>query len=116
MQGGGILVESVRRFLTAVADDRQRREEFAVRLVTRACELDPKARVVAVSTGHRITGDYMHVHAELYYALGTSQGYEIYIVGSKQRATFALLGDGGFMNWAYKGRNIRRDGKELEFE
>ncbi|THV00213.1 hypothetical protein K435DRAFT_719190 [Dendrothele bispora CBS 962.96] len=58
--------------------------------------------------------DWSHSHQEFDIQVGGTIGYEIYAAKS---GVFTRIGDGGFLNWAYKGAiiNTEDDGKKVTF-
>ncbi|RDB16393.1 hypothetical protein Hypma_002711 [Hypsizygus marmoreus] len=58
--------------------------------------------------------DWGHSHQEFDIKVGGTVGYEIYWAKS---GTFTILGDGGYLNWAYFGnvKNKSADGKVIVF-
>jgi hypothetical protein len=42
-------------------------------------------------------------HVELYYTLGTSQGYTVLFIPNSSSGVFNRIGDGGYINWAFYG-------------
>jgi hypothetical protein len=87
-----------------IGGDSDKRNRFAKELVEKMYnESGRNCTVIAVCVAHDIKGDYHKTHAECYYFLGTSQGYEVYVIANGRNATFERRGDGGPINWAFAG-------------
>mmetsp|Transcript_8275 Transcript_8275/g.13466 ORF Transcript_8275/g.13466 Transcript_8275/m.13466 type:complete len:251 (-) Transcript_8275:287-1039(-) len=102
--------------LKNITDDRVKRESFARDFVEKYREKNPDHRVVVVCVGWSAKGQYIRADATLTYALGSELHYDVVVFPNGCGGTFSLLGDGGFINWAYGGSGISRNDHVLTFD
>ncbi|RDB16398.1 hypothetical protein Hypma_002718 [Hypsizygus marmoreus] len=106
--------------IATIAADKRRRSQYTQDVVSRLNAQDPKLNYVICHVKHSTAfdgekgKDWGHSHQEFDIKLGGTIGYEIYWAKS---GTFTILGDGGYINWAYFG-NVKTksaDGKVIVF-
>ena len=112
----GLLGDAIKEVVGAVGKDKAKRDGFSRDVVQKATEKCPDYDAVTCCVKHKMEGAFVHQHAECYYTLGTSKGYEVYLVHHGDKATFTLLGDGGWINWAVQGSHWTRDGSVVHFQ
>ena len=102
------IAKGVHEWVAAIRADNEKREAFTSAYVKEAVRQYPNYNVAIIHTNHGVAGNYVKAHYELPMTFGTC-GYEIYF--ALRGDTFALTnnGDGGYLNWAYKGQFKRED-------
>jgi hypothetical protein len=85
-------------------DDKTKRAEFTQRTVAELSRKYPNYNfVITRHKQSKATGkSVVHKHVEMKQTVGTV-GYEIFAAPKGKRFVFERNGDGGFLNWAYRG-------------
>ncbi|KAF9458891.1 hypothetical protein BDZ94DRAFT_1312867 [Collybia nuda] len=116
---GGAVVEIINAIKNGKAMDEQTRGKFTQSVVDKLSAKDPSFNYVVCHTEHKTAfdgaegKDWGHSHQEVDVQIGGTIGFEIYHLKSGK---FTRVGDGGYLNWAYKGKfKASSDGKELTF-
>jgi len=121
VQVGKMIAEVVSKIKEAIAADKENRSKWTFKLVEDMYNKDHSFNYIVCHTKHRtnfwgVQGkDWYHRHEELPMGLfKKTTGFEIY--GCKN-GTFTREGDGGYLNWAYKGlvKETKDGGKTVIF-
>lgn len=99
------------------AADDKKASEFCKTVVDSALRINPEYRYVCVHNRirHRFGGAHNREYLELKQTFG-NRGYFLYSISVNHAGEFDLQGDGGFINWAWGGSQIKQHSrKKLEF-
>ncbi|TFK34169.1 hypothetical protein BDQ12DRAFT_738343 [Crucibulum laeve] len=100
--------------------DKDARSKFTVQVVGEFAKKYPNYNIVVCHTDHtkQFNGaegkDWGHKHQEFGVGFGKTVGYEIYWF---KGGWFQRKGDGGYLNWAYRGKVLKTEdgGKRITF-
>jgi hypothetical protein len=95
-------------------DDKEKRAQFTQRTVAELARKYPNYNFVI--TRHKqskaIGKSVVHKHVEMKQTVGTV-GYEIFAAPKGKTFVFKRNGDGGFLNWAYRGKFKSKGGNTI---
>jgi hypothetical protein len=91
--------------------------EFCKTVIEHALRISPEYRHVCVHNRikHKFEGAHKREYMELKQTIG-NRGYFLYSIWDNHAGQFELQGDGGYINWAWGGSQIKEHSrKKLEF-
>ncbi|KAJ8522025.1 hypothetical protein ONZ45_g1390 [Pleurotus djamor] len=115
-----IVTSVVEGIVGGIQQDNERREAYTKGVVAEMRNKFPNFNWVICHVKHSTNFegtrgvDWGHKHHEFDIVIGGTIGYELYWF---RKGEFTRHGDGGFINWAYRGNVVSRsgDGKHITF-